>query len=181
KQYSKYLKKIDDYINNGNLESLNLEIGKLLGFKCENPTSDGSPDPYWISSDKLIIVFEDKLYEGELENIPIKHIRQAASHDDWIKKNVKEVNDDTKIVKVIISNRTKVSDEGKTYGTSLKYWNYYDFLDFSKKIISLAREYEKYYSGENDSNWKDFFIDEFSKRGLDPNQLISNLTNLVDK
>ncbi|MDF9795376.1 hypothetical protein OKW21_000639 [Catalinimonas alkaloidigena] len=173
--YFKYLKNIEEFINNNDLENMNLHVGELLGFKCENPGSNAAPDPYWISSDDLIIVFEDKLYENSDGEISVEHIRQATHHEDWIKENVKEVSAQCKIITVFVSNRTKVTEEGRLFGKKLKYWNYSDFKNFCIEIISLGREYSRYYNGVNDSNWKDYFIDEFLKRKLSPAEIIKSL------
>ncbi len=178
KQYNKYLKTIEDFISKPDVENLNLHIGKLLGFRAENPTSTASPDPYWVSDDNFVIVFEDKIYENEDEFIVIEHIRQAATHGKWIKKNVKGLRDDVTIIQVLLSNRKKISDEGKTYASTLKYWNYDEFVSFSKRIISLARDYAKFYGGENDNNWKEYFLDEFYKKKLSPKVLAEILPNL---
>jgi len=178
KQYNKYLMSIEQFIKTDNIENLNLHIGKLLGFNAENPKSTASPDPYWISDDNFVIVFEDKFYDSTDGEIAIEHIRQAATHGKWIKENVTSIRKDAKIIQVLLSNRSKISEEGRIYATSLKYWNYDDFVTFSKEIISLARDYAKYYGGENDDNWKDFFLDEFYRRKLSPNNIVKKLKNL---
>lgn len=180
KSYNNYLSSIEGYIDSDDIENLNLHIGKLLGFKCENPTEDAAPDPYWISNDDFLIVFEDKVYENTEGEIKIEHLRQAASHEMWIKENVTEIKPDCTIITVLLSNRTSIPEQGKPFCRELKYWNKDEFVDFSRRIVSLARDFSSYYSGENDSNWKNFFIDEFDKRKLGPKQLVAGLKNIID-
>ncbi|MDX1911625.1 MAG: helicase C-terminal domain-containing protein, partial [Saprospiraceae bacterium] len=180
KTYNNYLKSIEDYISSTDLENLNLHIGKLLGFKCDNPSDSAAPDPYWISKDNIVIVFEDKKYESDNGEIAIDDIRQATTHRKWIIENVKEIIQDCKIYTVMISNRSQVSKEGKIYGDELFYWNYYDFVEFSRKVISISRDYASYYAGENDSKWKEFFIDEFVKKKISPKQIVEGLQKLKD-
>ena len=177
-KYNKYLISIENYIKSNDIENLNLHIGKVLGFKSENPSSTAAPDPYWISSDNLVYVFEDKFYEKEEEAIPIGDIRQASSHKNWIKEYKKEVSKNAEIITIIISNRKRIDDEAKIYGKDLMYWNYSDFVKFSKKVISMARDYAKYYKGENDSNWKEYFVDEFHKKKFGPKQILNYLKKL---
>jgi hypothetical protein len=174
-KYNKYLKQVDDYIDSKDLESLNLHIGLLLGYNAKNPESTGSPDPYWISNNKLVIVFEDKLYQSTDDYIPLNDIRQAVSHEEWISANVTSDDQSYKIVTVLISNRDKIEKVSHDLCKDLLFWSYEDFVNFSRKVISLARQYRVFYSGENDSNWKDYFLDEFHKNQMGPNQIIKSL------
>lgn len=180
KTYNNYLISTENYISSGDLENLNLHIGKLLGFKSFNPKESAAPDPYWISDDNLVIVFEDKVYENEVGEIAIEDIRQATTHEKWIRENVKDIRSDAKVITVLVTNRTKLSKEGKLYGDKLKYWKYSEFIAFARKVISMSRDYSNYYKGENDSNWKDFFIEEFNKKKLAPNQIIEALSDLSE-
>ncbi len=178
RKYDKFLKSITDFIDNRDLENLNLFIGKILGYDAYNVESEGSPNPYWISNDRFVIVFEDKMYETDNDPIPLNDIRQALSHKKWIQTNVDVINADAEIFTVLISNRSSISSPARNISDDILYWNYNDFITYSNKVISIAREYPKYYSGENDSNWKEFFIDEFHKKELSPRQLIKSLNNL---
>ena len=180
KKFNKYLLEIENYILKPDLENLNLHIGKLLGFISENPSSNAAPDPYWVSNDNVVFVFEDKFYENEDEDIVIEHIRQAASHKEWILSNIPKLKKEAMIIQIMITNRNKISNEGRIFSSNVKYWNYYEFVKFSRDILSLAREYSNYYGGENDANWKEFFIDEFYKRSLSPRKLIEKLPNLSE-
>ncbi|TDN81054.1 type III restriction/modification enzyme restriction subunit [Salegentibacter sp. 24] len=181
KKYYNYLRSIENFIDNNDLENLNLNIGRLLGFESENPTGNATPDPYWRSDNNYVIVFEDKYYDSEDGEIGVTDIRQAASHHIWIEKNLKSINPDVEIKTVVISNRVKVSKEGLDIGGDLLYWNYLDFVSFSRSIISLARDYQKFYSGENDAYWKEYFIDEFSRENLLPKEILNNLKTLKEK
>lgn len=180
KSYRKYLHSIESHIETKNLENLNLEIGNLLGFVCKNPAGEAAPDPYWISANNYVLVFEDKMYDNEEGEISIAHIRQANSHKTWIKENIKSLEDNCTIVTIIISNRKRISSEAAILSDNLYYWNYQNFTEFSREIISLAREYAIYYSGENDHIWKEFFIDEFIKKKLTPKQIINLCSPLID-
>ena len=91
---------------------------------------------------------------------------------------MKGLRDDVTIIQVLLSNRKKISEEGKTYASTLKYWNYDKFVAFSKTIISLARDYAKFYGGKNDNNWKEYFLDEFYKKKLSPKVIAEMLPNL---
>ncbi|MFV8226225.1 DEAD/DEAH box helicase [Christiangramia aquimixticola] len=181
KKYFNYLKSIENYIEQKDLENLNLHIGRLLGFESENPTGNATPDPFWRSDNNYIIVFEDKFYESEKGEIGVTDIRQAASHHIWIKNNLKTINPDVEIKTVIISNRVEVSKEGLDIGGDLLHWDYSEFANFSRNIISLARDYHKFYGGENDAQWKEYFIDEFSKKKISPKELLGGLKTLKQK
>ena len=180
KKYSIYLKSIEDFILSKDLENLNLHIGKLLGFNSQNPNSKSCPDPYWISNDNLVYVFEDKKYDDSEGAIKVEHIRQATTHKDWIKSNLKYIAKDAEIVTILISNRNKIDESDKPFTSGLKYWSFSDFVEFSKEVISISRSYSTYYGGENDLRWKEFFIDEFPKKGLEPEMVNSKLVDLQD-
>jgi Rad3-related DNA helicase len=180
KSYFRYLKSIEDYIERNDLENLNLEIGRLLGFNCRNPEGNATPDPFWKSANNFVIVFEDKYYDSKEGEIGVNDIRQAASHKLWIKENLKNLDNSVDIHTVVVSNRSKVSKEGLTIGGDILHWDYEDFVQFSRNIISLAREYLKYYSGENDHQWKEFFIDEFDRKKISPKQILEKLQTLKE-
>lgn len=180
-KYNLYLKKVTDFIDNKDLENLNLHIGLLLGYEAINPESQGSPDPYWISNDKFAIVFEDKIYKSEDDFIPLGDIRQALSHEAWMRANVESITEATKIYTVIVSNRDKIDKVSNDLCGELLYWAYDDFVIFSQNVLSIARKYSKYYSGENDSNWKDFFVDDLHKQKMGPRQIINSLVKLSSR
>ena len=176
KKYGNYIRSIEYAIDNNDLEYVNLHIGFLLGFKATNIESKASPDPIWVSNDNLVIVFEDKFHQNTEAPISIEDIRQALSHTEWVKANIKNLNDNVTIYSVMISNRSKVEQEGKDISKDLLYWNYSSFISFSRKIISIARTFPNYYGGEDDSNWREFFADEFYRQQIGPNQIINLLT-----
>ena len=178
-KYKKYLDSLEKCIKNRNLEKLNFEIGLLLGFQCANPETHASPDPYWMSDKNLILVFEDKLCENEEGEIPVDHIRQAASHRIWIKNNV-EVASSADIITILVTNRAKVSKEGADIGRSegIKFWNYSDFVKFARSVINMAQEYPRYYSGQDDPNFRAYYVTEFLSRKFSPKDIIDSLPNL---
>jgi len=179
RKYLGHLNELEHLLENpDSIEEAQVRLGELLGFRSFNDNTSGAPDPYWITSDNFIIVFEDKIKENELASIPLKDVRQAKTHQDWIETNVEGVHAETRIFTIMLTNQTKVDSEALFACENLYYWNYDNFIKWSKKIISFFKGLQAIYSKTDDGNWKDYLIKEFRTRGLDPNGIIANLKEL---
>lgn len=180
KKYREYIKKIEDAILLNNVEYANLHIGLILGFKSFKDDSQGAPDCIWISNNNIIYVFEDKFHSNHNAKISIEEIRQSLGHVEWVKSNISNLLTDVVIYPVLISNKNAIDQGTKSHCGELLYWHYEEFIQFSRTIISMARTYPNYYGGETDSNWKDFFADEFYNKQIGPKQIRNRLIMLKD-
>ncbi|MFC5409137.1 DEAD/DEAH box helicase family protein [Larkinella bovis] len=165
-------------------EAANEEIGKLLGFRTGNMSSTASPDPWWISSNNLVYVFEDKWYSTTDGYININDIRQANTHKDWILNNIKDLAKDVEIITIFLTNRAKIEAEHLFACSNLYYWSMNDFVNWSQKVINLFRTAGPSYTGDGDTNWKDYIINELTSNDFIPVSIkkkIVPLSTLVEK
>ncbi len=156
------------------------KVGKLLGFETGNSTENGAPDPYWISHNDFVIVFEDKLYDSGAHPIRLNDITQALRHESWIRKNLKQLISEAEVYTVFLSNRSTISQESEHACDGLLYWEYEEFLTFSKNLISFMTDLRNIYSGRGDNTWKDSVIQKFISEGFRPRDIVKNLPRLID-
>lgn len=142
-------------------------LGELLGYISKNDNSSGAPDPYWIIGDNLCIVAEDKIYEKD-KKITLEHIRQAKSHEAWVRKNEPLVSKDTKIYTVIISNATNAEKEAEHLMNDLYYIHRDTFNDWANKSLNSVRKVYNTFLSEGDVEWRDATINEFRTNNITP-------------
>ena len=180
-KFQKNIKVLEDCLNNvKQLEIANEKIGKLLGYKTGNDSSSGAPDPWWLSDNNLIYVFEDKIYDNSDDYIPLTDIRQALTHKSWAEAKIIGLAENAQIITVLVSNRSKIDAAhgyacGETY-----YWNYQEFKEWGDKVIRCVKRIATKYSGGNEQTWQNYLIDEFQKQGFYPNKLIDQFKPLKD-
>lgn len=179
-KFNSRLKQIQNLMNKPeSIEAFQVELGKLLGFKSYNHETSGAPDPFWISDDDLIIVFEDKIKNPDKE-ISLTDIRQSGTHEAWIRKKVENLKDDATILTVVVTNQSKVNKDDLFAAENLYYWKYEDFISWSEKVLAFIFSLQSIYSKNEDENWKDYLLKEFSTRKLEPMEIIKGLKKLTE-
>ncbi len=178
-KFIKAIASIRDELNvEEKIEDAQVKIGELLGFKSEKKKGSATPDPYWISQNSLVIVFEDKIYEDIDKPIPPSDIRQALSHKNWIKLNIEGLSQDVEIKTVFLSNRKKINPDDKHTCGELFYWNYSDFNNWGNELLNSILSIKNFYSGGGDYGWKEHLHEEFERKNLFPLQILSKLETL---
>lgn len=141
--------------DDGNIfEKAHLELGIMLGYDANNIDSSAAPDPYWIINDNLCIVAEDKIYENDEKKIPVEDVRQAKTHIEWIKENVKKLNSDAKILTVLISNSKSIESSARTFGKEVFYLNRKEFYNWAVTALNSLRKARSTFSETGDSEWR---------------------------
>ena len=180
-KFQKNIKVIESYLNNNKqLELANENIGKLLGYKTGNDSTSGAPDPWWLSDNNLIYVFEDKIYDQSDDYIPLSDIRQALTHKSWAQAKIIGLTEDAKIVTVLISNRSKIESVHRHACGETFYWDYNDFIEWGYKVVACVRRVATKYSGGTEQAWKDYLIEEFQNQGFFPNELSKQFKPLIN-
>ncbi|MHB8035491.1 DEAD/DEAH box helicase [Clostridium sporogenes] len=129
-------------------------LGKLLGYISQNTDADSGPDPWWIINDKLCIVSEDKMYESDDKAITTKHVRQASSHNVWIRKEIKILDPDAKIITIFITNSKNIERSAATFASNIYYVNKENFVQWATKAIEGIRRIRRMFNGEGDLVWR---------------------------
>ena len=150
-------------------------LGELLGFRSENSSGHAAPDPWWISTDELCIVFEDKSDSKPGNAVSVNHTRQAASHPKWIREHI-PLSSSARIFSSFISTQTKIHQDVPIYADDLGYWHVDDFIAFSDKAIDVLRSCRASFAGVGDAEWRDAARASLKKNKLDPMEIIQQAT-----
>ncbi|ASI36216.1 hypothetical protein A0126_11710 [Exiguobacterium sp. N4-1P] len=129
-------------------------LGTLLGYSSENARGDADPDPWWIINDRFCIVAEDKIYESESKPIPVKHVRQAATHENWIREKVPMLKRDAKIETIFLTTSNIIEKEAAIHAQNIWYVNRNEFVSWAIRAIEVIRKIRKTFSGKGDLIWR---------------------------
>lgn len=157
-------------------EEAQKRLGILIGFEAENVESDASPDPWWMLSEKVCVVFEDHS-EGTKEFFDATKARQATTHDNWIRENL-PVDADIEIVKVLITPLKKAHSGALPHLKDVYLWTLDDFRDWTKRILGVLRDARNTYSSEGDLFWRNTVKDIYVSNYLSPNLLVERIKSI---
>ena len=150
-------------------------LGEMLGFETGNSKGQAAPDPYWISDRVLCLVAEDKSDSKRDHVIPVKHARQAASHESWIRTHV-PLDPDAEIHTVMITTQGKIDREVRTYANEVGWWHIDDFRKWAIGAISVLRELRSRYAGPGQETWRTAARRQLVKNALDPRAIVKTAT-----
>lgn len=183
RKFKQDMKQIIDGLASTNsdvFEEAHLLLGEVLGFESDNSTSDATPDPWWVSTNKLCLVFEDKSDSKPENPIPVKHTRQAASHATWIAKHL-ELREGAGVICVMITPATVVHPEAATYAGDVKYWNIDNFRRWASTAIGVIRQLRSEYPGPGNLAWRASASGMLRKAGLDPQAIVAHVSKIAIK
>lgn len=135
-------------------EAAHEKLGDILGFNAQNSEEKGAPDPRWLISDKLCIVFEDHVKKTNGDELSLEKARQAASHPKWVKTNIKILSDDAEIIPVIVTNADASSVDCQTHLNGVAVWPLDEFRDWAKDVLKTIRGLRAKLSGLGDLAWR---------------------------
>jgi hypothetical protein len=129
-------------------------LGTMLGYNAHNSEGISDPDPWWIVHEKLVIVSEDKIYEDENKPIPVKHVRQANSHEDWIREKIDILSKHAVVETIFITTSEIIEDAAATYGKNVWYVNRKEFVEWANCAIGALRKLRRSFSEQGDMIWR---------------------------
>lgn len=151
-------------------ENAHRDLGLLLGYESYNPNGQGSPDPYWIINDKLVIVSEDKIYaeKEKIKSIPISHVREALTHKKWIEEHVGKLSNNAEILSIFITNSTKIDENARIYADNLYYISRDNFVQWAIRATTIIRTVYSTFATEGDQIWRESVHKLFIENKLTP-------------
>ncbi len=164
-------------IDSATFEEAHRLLGELLGFQSENSSGNAAPDPWWISTDELCIVFEDKSDSKPENAVSVAHTRQAVSHPNWIRDNV-PLKSSAEIHYSLITTQKKIHRDVPTYADGIGYWQIDDFIEFSNEVFEVLRACRASFTGVGDTAWRDAARDHLRLKSLDPMSIIRRATSI---
>ncbi len=157
-------------------EEAQKRLGLLIGFEAGNIEDDASPDPWWILSDNLCIVFEDHS-EGTAEYFSATKARQATTHDNWIKENL-PVDKDIEIIKVLITPVKKAHKGAFPHLKDVYLWTLDEFRRWTVVILGELRARRNEFSSEGDLFWRVDTKDSYIRNKLSPKILVDSIKKI---
>lgn len=150
-------------------------LGEMLGFCAELPEKDAVPDCIWSIGNNIYVVHEAKSGHKPNYSIGVNDIRQAQSHDNWIRANRKcETNTD--ILCLIESPRTTVDQEAIVHADSLCHVTPKQLKEIFDKIAAILRRVRSKLTNISDEKVLEELFRELSNSQLGPKQLLGHLS-----
>lgn len=166
-------------MNGTTFEQAHLDLGLLLGYDAHNRNDSAAPDPYWIINDSLCIVAEDKIYEDDTKDIPVDDVTQAGRHSTWIKENIKTLNENARIITVLVSNSTTIEESARTFAKNIFYINRNDLHTWAVAAINALRTARSRFKENGDADWRTETRDLFSVSDVTPKAFLTFATQKI--
>jgi hypothetical protein len=159
--------------NDGNdFERGHQELGTILGYISENSGGIADPDPWWIINDKLCIVSEDKIYESDSKPIPVKHVKQACTHENWIREKVKILKNDALVETIFITTSKVIEEPAAIHGNNVWHVDRSEFVNWALKAIEALRKVRRSFSEQGDLLWRMETADILKEEQVTPKDLL---------
>lgn len=157
-------------------ESAQVKLGKLLGYKADNSETQADPDPWWIASENSCIVFETHS-SATSDTLGATKVRQAASHPNWIKSKINDLDDSAEIISILISPCKYLNSGSEPHAKEVLYWHLDDFKTWANNAVNTIRELRTEFSEEADLIWRKKAMQAYRDNRLDPKSLIKDCQN----
>lgn len=162
--------------NDGNkFERGHKELGTLIGYSSDNTSGEADPDPWWIVNNDLCIVSEDKIYKSE-NSIPVKHVRQAAGHVNWIREKITQLSSDATIITVMITNSDTIEKAAVIHAKDIWYVNRNEFCVWGLEAIEAIRILRRNFIEEGNLEWREAAEKTFIERKVTPSDFLKFIT-----
>ncbi len=177
----KYSKMINEVINNLNsmdgnkFEIGHKNLGTLLGYEAYDSQAGAAPDPYWIVNSKLCIVAEDKIYENDSQSIPVKHVREALTHETWLRTYEKRLDKDCEIITIFITNSKRIDEEARAFSNNIFYLNVETLKEYANKGISYISMISNNFVEIGDYAWRKAAKEQMIQKELTPLDFIKKI------
>ncbi|PWX37374.1 hypothetical protein CYK89_12170 [Clostridium perfringens] len=148
------------------------KLGDLLGVDSKKNNTNGAPDTYWIFGETCI-VSECKIYDDNKKSIPLKDVREALTHENWIKQNEKSTLNE--IYTVFVSNTENLAHDAAIHANKLYYINKTDIINFATKYIRIFNDIHSSFSEEGVLEWRDLVSKELISKNITPIEIINKI------
>ncbi|WP_417446123.1 DEAD/DEAH box helicase [Kangiella sp.] len=180
KKFLNHISKIRDGLEEASLfEESHRLIGELLGFNARKIEVNGSPDPWW-QLENGFIVFEDHA-NAKNEKLSVTKARQAATHPNWMMKNVEGCDGNSEIVTVLVSSVTNADDGAFPHLSNVMFWNLNDFKSWVINALDVIKDLRTSFK-QDDLVWRNEAVSRLQGEGLDFQSIMTKLkSNPADK
>ncbi len=152
-------------------------LGDLLGFNSYRPDDSGAPDGVWLLLDHLAIALEAKSEEVAHAGTSLHTVRQANTHEKWIRDNY-PVATDAKVYTIVISPRTTIDLEAQSNARGLYYIHVDKIRELAEGTIAALRRIRSQVSELDQERAIGLVHDELKNLSLLPHDVVANLTKI---
>jgi hypothetical protein len=149
-------------------------LGCLLGFEAVRPNGQADPDGAWRDSTTAWLIFEAKTEERADTPLSAETIRQAATHQDWI-KNVQGWEPADDAITIIVSPKTNVDDAAVPIAGELRLCAPEIVRGVGERTFDALRQARAAARGLSDEQLAASVAAAFSEHDLAVDDLISEL------
>lgn len=149
-------------------------LGEMLGFHAELPGGDGDPDCLWSIGEALYVVHEAKSDHTPKDPIGINDIRQAQSHENWVREHC-ACHDGTKIVPLIESPRSTVAKQAVAHAKSLCHVRPQEMTALGEEIAAVLRRVRARALSLSDEKVLEMLYTEIASAKLTPHDVVKRL------
>lgn len=139
--------------DSGRFEEAHKLLGEFIGFTSHKVESDGSPDPWWISSD-YCFVFEDHQGAEETSSLDATKARQVTTHPNWIRTNVPEATG-LQILSVLVTPVSTARSGAIPHLENVCLWKLDEFRKWAVNALTTIREVRTTFSEPGDLTWRE--------------------------
>ena len=152
-------------------------LGDMLGFYAELPEGDAAPDCIWSIGNIVYVVHEAKSEHTPGDPIGVNDIRQAQSHDNWVRAN-RTCETNTKILCLIESPRTTVAPEVIAHAESLHHVTPGQMKEVFDEIAATLRRVRSKLTDLSDEKVLEELFRELSAGSLLPLRIVERLSQM---
>jgi hypothetical protein len=155
-------------------EHAHVALGGLLGYEVGGEDSEAAPDAWWRADDSLVFVFEDHVDGNPESSLSTAKVRQAASHERWIRERL-SLPVTTLVIPTLVTSRRNIDRIALPHGRELRYWYLDDFRAWARRGLDVLREARPLYSGRPELSWRGDAAGRLRAAGADVGSLVALL------
>ncbi|PFC40640.1 hypothetical protein CN300_26255 [Bacillus thuringiensis] len=147
-------------------------LGTMLGYISRNAEGISDPDPWWIVDEKLVIVSEDKIYETETKPIPVKHVKQACTHENWIREKIEFLSKHAIVETIFLTTSKVIEEPAAIHGKNVWYVNREEFVGWANRAVGALRKLRRSFSQQGDLVWRLEAAEILKEEQVTPNDFL---------
>lgn len=159
----------------GPFEQAHRSLGELLGFEAGKVETDGSPDPWWMSS-SICFVFEDHAGAEPDSALNVDKARQAFTHPNWVRDNI-PAGARRSIMPVLVTPVTTVKEGAAPHLEGVALWPLAEFRKWAENALSVVRRVRTSFMEPGNLIWRAQAAEHFEQAKLDAKSLAGLLRN----
>lgn len=150
-------------------------LGQMLGFESELPPGAAAPDCIWVLGGWEIVVHEAKSEHSPNDPIGAKDIRQAASHQDWVRTNYPEATT-ARVTCLVESPRSEVEESALPHVRGLCHVAPSELSGICERAMAVLRSVRARVSDLTEEDTLDLLREEMASAQLTPAEVIQELS-----